>query len=136
MQENPYSGIVLEMQRNAQSVQFEHIRIGEVVSLSPFTVRIAGLDLTGESLRLAAHLKAGYEVKTEMEMTGIKEVRIEGAELGIASGTFEATGDDESRMKAEEVSARLIRPLTVGDTVVALTNDNQIFYVIEKVVEV
>lgn len=84
------------------------VQIMRVVSVDPFKIEADKIHAEGKRLVIAAHLLKGYERKVKVQ---------------TETGTFTQT---------ETLVEDLLR---VGDTVVVMASDNnQIFYVIDKAV--
>lgn len=92
------------------------VLIGTVVSVSPLKVRVDGLDVGAESLRINAALLAGYDPGLSGTLTGTGS---------MGPVTTEVKPGDLSREKDA---------LQAGDSVAVLSLDRQTYYILCKVV--
>jgi len=117
MQGDPYSRLRRMIRtEGAGAAQEGALRItpGTVLSTSPFTVDVAGTTQEAERVYISARLLQGH------------------TEPVALSGLTCATG----AVDGSEAVLTVRKPvLQAGDTVLLLTNDNQTFYLIDKVVQ-
>ena len=111
MDGNPYSRLVAAMREipgRSQGGTGLHIRLGTVQSCTPLVVRTAGIDLPASALKINERLTAGSKTKQK-----------------IVTAT--------SVLDNAEVT-QLSLDLEEGDRVLLLTEDDQMFYIVMKVV--
>ena len=120
------------------------MRLGEVVSKEPLKVKVAGLIQPTEVLKINERLVKGAKWKTKTTspnsdyniLTGpisgpVQGVHGIGALIELTDGYVhsEDTTIDEATVEQLELD------LEVGDEVLLLTEDDQVFYIIMKVVD-
>ncbi len=120
------------------------MRLGEVISKEPLKVKVAGLNQPTEALKINERLVKGAKWKTKTtspnsdirDFTGPISGPVQGVH-GIGS-LIEFTGGDvhiPDTTIDEATVEQLELDLEVGDTVLLLTEDDQVFYIIMKVVD-
>jgi len=142
MQEDPYSGLISLMQEAGAPkgpVGPAHIRLGKVLSADPLKVDVAGTIQEGERIYICHRL-----VKEHREL-----LRLDCADTS-ARFTFSSScphnahgshSDDPASftagtLKTPRCVATQAEPvLKPGDEVLLLTEDDQIFFLIDKVVK-
>nr|PZN08199.1 MAG: hypothetical protein DIU64_10940 [Caldicoprobacter oshimai] len=114
MEDNPYAVLanILTQSNNSQFVIYQ----GKVIKVSPLTIKTAGLLLSGNELMVNSML-----LRQKVTITNISGNLAAQEHLSIAGG---------------ELAAELTPDFQVGDTVLLLTTDQQLFYVLCKVVSV
>lgn len=120
------------------------MRLGEVVSREPLAVRVAGAPQPAEALRINERLVKGAKWKTRTTSPSSDYRALSGpiegpvstphgtGALSSLTGGQVHSGDtviDEAEVEQLEID------LEAGDTVLLLTEDDQIFYIIMKVAE-
>lgn len=120
------------------------MRLGEVISREPLKVKVAGLTQPTQVLKINERLVKGakWKAKTTSPNSDIKDftgpisgpvstphglgalIEFTGGEVHIPDTTI-----DEATVEQLELD------LEVGDTVLLLTEDDQVFYIIMKVVD-
>ena len=126
MQDNPYMAMLDGIKQRAQA-GFSPVRTGVVVGVSPLTVSTGGITLSGADLLVNADLLPRTRQVRLTEAEGI----IDGDASGAANGTL-TLGLQEVDIictAAEQDGA-----LSVGNRVVMLTEDNNVFTVLCRVV--
>lgn len=93
------------------------LRVGKVKSVKPLTVNAAGLTLPTESLRVNERLAKGAKWR----------VKLKSKQLDFRSSTSGTVEDAETE--------QLELDLEKDDRVLLLTQDDQIFYIVMKVVD-
>ena len=112
------------------------LRIGEVIDTDPLTVRIGGTDQSGNALWLAERLKDNHT--REMNFEG--DLRIDETEGQIYEEEEEQGGSmtiNSGHLSGEitgNLTGTLQEILSPGDRVLCLTEDDQEFYLLDKVV--
>lgn len=157
METDPYAGLValirgqgLDTNPAGDSVQAglgaapARMRLGQVVSTVPLKVKVAGLTQPTEALKINERLVKGARWKTRTTSPSSDYGGLTGPISGPVShppgmGTLvEFTGGQvhvEETVIDEAVVEQLELDLAVGDTVLLLTEDDQIFYILMKVVD-
>ena len=145
---DPYLGLNNHIRQQAQSQIPTYYVIGKIMSLKPFCVRAAGMNLDREDLSIAQHLLPGWtEHLTNLEWptkTRLPEKKFQGKcwvpfGTGVIEGTAEVTRPEEEAAgkTAKEATATHDRPLAVGDMVLLIpSEDGQTYYIVEKLVGV
>ena len=156
MQGNPYAGLVALMRGQGgdnnpagDSAQAGigaapvRMRLGTVVSAAPLKVRVAGLVQPPSALRLNERLAKGAWWKTKTTspdsdynaLTGpisgpVNTPAGQGSLISLTAGQVHSgdTTIDLARVEQLEID------LEVGDRVLLLTEDDQVFYIVMKVV--
>lgn len=115
MEDNPYAVLVniLKQSNDSQLALYQ----GKVIKISPLTIDAAGITLSGNELMVSSTL-----LQQNISMTNVSgDLTAQLTNLNISTG---------------RLSAKLTPDLRVGDTVLLLTMDQQLFYVLCKVVSV
>ena len=120
------------------------MRLGEVITASPLTVRVAGLIQPPRALRINERLTKGAKWKTKTTspnsdyngLSGPISGPVDtphgtGALISLTSGEVHSTDTtiDEAVVEQLEID------LEPGDEVLLLTEDDQVFYIVMKVVK-
>lgn len=120
------------------------MRLGEVVSRVPLKVKVAGLNQPTEVLKINERLVKGakWKTKTTSPDSDIKDFTgpISGPVQGVhgIGALIEFTGGEvhiPDTIIDEATVEQLEIDLEVGDEVLMLTEDDQVFYIIMKVVD-
>ena len=127
MQDNPYMAMLNGIKKQAQAGTFPPVRTGVVVSVSPLAVNTGGITLSGADLLVNADLLPRTRSVKLTEPSGT----IKGDATGAANGalTVEFQEAEAIFTETEQNGA-----LAVGNRVVLLTEDNNVFVVVCKVV--
>jgi len=130
MEDNPYSRFVglLKQESNRITKYQATMHRGEVVKTSPLTIRTAGIDITGNELMVNTNMLKHAASVSMTEILGILTATVD-----CAQGAINNISISDGNITT---SAELIPDLSVGDNVLLLTNDGQLFYVLCKVVNV
>lgn len=130
MKENPYSaiaGLIAEAGRPKGLAKPIRLRLGTVLSAAPLKVDVAGTTQEAERFYISHRLLDGHEEKVSLKG---------------GSGGFDANGGTHrvalvpGTLTVEEAAMRQAGPvLKPKDEVLLLTEDDQYFYLIDKVVK-
>lgn len=120
------------------------LRLGEVVTTAPLTIKVAGIVQPTSALRINERLVKGASWRASIasrngtlsELSGPIEGPViapmgEGALVKLTGGTIHSGNVSI----AQATVSQLEIDLDPGDAVLLLTEDDQIFYIIMKVVE-
>ena len=119
MEDNPYSLFAQLMKPPETQLKLYK---GEVIKISPLTINAAGIELSGNELMVnAAMLKHNASVSMVDVSGSLSASPVD--TLTISSGNISATSE-------------IFPDLAIGDSVLLLTTDAQLFYVLCKVVNV
>lgn len=127
MQDNPYMAMLGSIKQQAQAGAYPPMRTGVVVSVSPLAVNTGGITLTGGDLLISADLLPRTRQVRLTEQSGTAKGDASGAANGTL--TIELQEADIICTIAEQNGT-----LAGGDRVVLLTEDNNTFVVLCKVV--
>lgn len=112
MEDNPYSKFVSLFQPSDNRLSLFR---GKVIKIVPLTIDAAGITLSGNELMVNAEL-----LERDISISDISgSISTDSSELTITDG---------------EVEAKCMPNISAGDTVLLLTLDQQLFYVLCKVV--
>lgn len=143
---DPYLGLREVIREQARQQAPPGLLTGKVLCVDPLTVRAAGLNLTGDDLRLAQHLTPAWPARLagglswpvqstlpQQTLTGSCKVTVNGTEYtGIASVICPQevlTGNTALPPVATYA------PLAAGDEVLLLPDsEGQVYYLIERMV--
>lgn len=114
MEDNPYSQFIGLIKPSDNSLSLFQ---GRVIKTAPLTIDAAGITVSGKELMVNATL-----LKHDVSVSD-------------ASGSL-STDSSELTITDGELEIKCIPSLTAGDTVLLLTLDQQLFYVLCKVVSV
>lgn len=103
------------------------MRLGTVLTASPLTVRVTGLTQPTRALRINERLTKGAKWKTKTTSPNSDYRGLSGAVTGQVRSTD--TVIDEAKVEQLEID------LEPGDEVLLLTEDDQVFYIVMKVVK-
>ncbi len=113
-----------------------NLRIGEVIETDPLIVRIGGTDQAGTAIWVAERLKEEHTLEMNVEgtirlgeTTGrlYEEEEEQGSSLTVNSGHLSGDFTGNLTGTVQEI-------LSPGDRVLCLTEDDQEFYILDKVV--
>ena len=103
------------------------LRLGTVRAVSPLSVEVAGTEQEAERFYICRRLVRGHTEK--IQLTG-------GAGGFTANGSSHSVSIDSGTVQITRLTATLEEPvLQAGDLVLLLTDDDQTFYLIDKVVQ-
>lgn len=138
---NPYARMAALMHDEAgqtSTARSAILRLGTVVQQKPLEVTTAGVRLPVEALRINERLAKGAKWKTKL--TAPVDVLDDPARLpaGAFTRVKDVMGstvynDEVSIDQAEQEQLEI--DLETGDTVLLLTEDDQVFYILMKVVD-
>lgn len=157
MDTNPYAGLVALVRRQSSDAgpagdsagaglgaAPARMRLGRVAATAPLTVRVAGSIQPPGTLKINERLTLGARWKTKLTSPSGNYRDLTGPIAGPVStphgaGTLsELTGGQvhsRDTVIDKTVVEQLELDLDVGDTVLLLTEDDQVFYIIMKVVD-
>lgn len=141
---DPYLGLNEHLRRCANEQIKSHYKIGTVISIDPLIIRSDGFNLDKTDLMIAQHLKAGFTeslINLAWDISAdLPVARFTGTcACSAGAGTAEVMRPRETvRGKtAAKASITHERPLSVEDVVLLIPSDDaQIYYVVDKLVEV
>lgn len=120
------------------------MRLGTVLTAAPLTVRVAGIPQPTRALRINERLVKGAKWKTRTTspssdyngLTGpisgpVSTPAGQGALVSLTAGQVHST----ETVVDEAVVEQLELDLEIGDEVLLLTEDDQVFYIVMKVVK-
>ncbi|MDR3728902.1 MAG: DUF2577 family protein [Oscillospiraceae bacterium] len=103
------------------------LRLGTVRAVSPLSVEVAGTEQEAERFYICHRLARGHTEK--IQLTG-------GTGSFSANGGTHGVSIDPGTVQINQLTATLEEPvLQAGDLVLLLTDDDQTFYLIDKVVQ-
>lgn len=117
------------------------LRLGEVLSASPLKLDVAGTVQEAERIRLCHSLTVGSTCRASLRGIGLTAGDIPGPvtyEEGVltqGAKVMEGTLSARSVEVEDLTLTRLELGLKAGDVVLLLTDDDQTFYLIDKVVQ-
>lgn len=132
---DPFVGLTRFFDGRAREQVPVYYAIGKVISISPLTVRAAGMDLDRDDLRIAQHLLPGWSSNQLLK----KEW---GAESALPEKTFYgkcscAVGAGTAWVTRPQETVRGAVPPAVDDEVLLIPSaDGQLYYLVDKLVEV
>lgn len=103
------------------------MRLGEVITAAPLTVRVAGILQPTKALRINERLTKGAKWKTKTTSPNSDYRKLSGAVTGQVHSAD--TVIDEAKVEQLEID------LEPGDEVLLLTEDDQVFFIVMKVVK-
>ncbi len=139
MQGDAYSEIV-DMIRVAQTAPFGmgpvHLRRGEVLGLDPLKIDVAGTPQEAERFFISHRLLKGHRETLNLECTEVSARFSLTASCPCPDGghSGSSAAAEGGTLTAKAVAAVAEPVLKEGDIVLLLTEDDQIFYLIDKVV--
>ena len=139
MDGNPYASFVALMQRQGEEygptgdsqqaglgAVSARMRLGTVLTTAPLTVRVAGLTQPAAALRINERLVKGAKWKTKTISPD--------SDYSLLSGAVTGQIHSDDTVIDEAVVEQLKLDLEPGDEVLLLTEDDQVFFIIMKVV--
>ncbi len=129
MEGNPYQKMLDIMKNEAKSIQKTWLRVGEVVKVDPLTIRIAETEQSGNHLWINEQIQNEHKETVSFVGTGSLTGQLNGNRTTFSMD--EEIPDERIRVQGENVLKNCLR---VGDKVLTLSEDDQIFYVLCKVV--
>lgn len=141
---DPYLGLNDHIRRQAKDQVPMYYTIGKVLSLRPMIVRAAGMNLEKDDLKIAQHLMPDWiEPLTKLEWPLTAELpwaKFTGeCSCSAGVGTCYVIRPDETVEGKTTEKATVTHPtaLLVGDEVILIpSSDGQMFYMVDKLVEV
>ncbi len=127
MQDNPYMAMLNSINQQAQAGMFPPVRTGVVVGVAPLAVNTGGITLSGADLLVNADVLPRTRTVKLTEPIGT----IKGDATGAANGVLTV---DLQEAEAIFTETEQDGTLAVGNRVVLLTEDNNVFVVMCKVV--
>ena len=127
MQDNPYMAMLNSITKQAQAGMFPSVRTGLVVGVAPLSVNAGGITLSGPDLLVNADLLP----RTRQVQLSEPEGTIDAVATGAANG---ATILDLEEADIICTAVEQDGTLAVGNRVVLLSEDNNVFVVLCKVV--
>lgn len=127
MQDNPYMAMLDGIRQRAQAGTFSPVRTGVVVGVSPLAVNTGGITLSGTDLLVNFNLLPRIRQLRLTEADGV----IDGDASGAANGTLSI---ELQEMDIVCTAAEQYGALSVGNRVVLITEDNNVFIVLCRVV--
>lgn len=137
MREDPYSGLVSLMQeagRPQGPVGPAHLRLGTVLSADPLKVDVAGTIQEAGRFYISHRLVKEHWELLRLDCTGVSEQFSLTASCPISAHPGSAASSSGSLATPHCVATQAEPVLKPGDEVLLLTEDDQIFFVIDKVV--
>lgn len=136
MEQDPYSELYHIMRTAGQPdgpVGPAHLRQGKVLSVSPLKVDVAGTVQEADRFYISHRLLQGHAEQLDLQCSGVSgSLQISAScpygahsSMSVSSGVLAATA---AAAQAEPV-------LKAGDLVLLLTDDDQVFYLMDKVVK-
>lgn len=137
MRGDPYSELVGIMQETAQPqgpVGPVHLRLGTVLEADPLKVDVAGTDQEAARFYISHRLVKEHWELLRLDCTGVSEqfALTAGCPLSAHSGSAASSSGTLNTPHCVATQAEPV--LKPGDEVLLLTEDDQIFFVIDKVV--
>lgn len=136
MKEDPYSGLYRIMQSaggGAVPAGNARLRLGTVLSVMPLKIDVAGTEQEAARFWISHRLVDGHREKLRVTGSAVSGALAISASCGKG---FHTSMDIHSGTVALDAVATQDGPVLVaGDTVLLLTEDDQIFYIIDKVVQ-
>lgn len=136
MREDPFSGLY-GMMREAGGAAVPagnaRLRLGTVTSPAPLEIDVAGTAQEAERLYISHRLVDGHREKLRVTGSAVSGALAINASCGKGSHT--SMDIHSGTVALDAVAAQSGPVLAAGDTVLLLTEDDQIFYIIDKVVQ-
>ncbi len=117
------------------------LRLGTVLSASPLKLDVAGTIQEVERIKICRGLTAGSACRASLQGTGQTAGGVSGPVTYRKNGLIQSAEVVEGTLSAQSVEVadltltRLELGLKAGDVVLLLTDDDQTFYLIDKVVQ-
>lgn len=138
MREDPYSGFVRLMQEAGQPkspVGPVHLRLGTVLSADPLAVDVAGTTQEAGRFYISHRLVKEHQELLRLDCSGVKEKFTLSVPCPVSAHSGHPGSSDGSLYTPHCVAVQAEPVLKTGDEVLLLTEDDQIFFVIDKVVK-
>ncbi|MEG0780766.1 MAG: DUF2577 family protein, partial [Oscillospiraceae bacterium] len=111
------------------------LRLGTVVSATPLRLDVAGLIVEGSDLYLCDRLRAGHREKLTVESSQVTGAVSGSVSCSHAPAVLSYTIQSGTARLGTATVVLLESPLQAGDAVLLLTEDDQTFYCMDKVVK-
>lgn len=138
MKEDPYSGLVSLMQeagRPKGPVGPAHLRLGTVVSADPLAVDVAGTPQEAARFYISHRLVKEHQELLRLDCTDVAEQYALSVSCPISAHSGAPASSSGTLYTPHCVATQAEPVLKPGDEVLLLTEDDQIFFVIDKVVK-
>lgn len=139
MKEDPYSALAGMMRDAGQSGGFFtpiRLLLGTILSASPLKVDVAGTIQEAERIYISHRLVEGHRELLELACTGVSASFSLSASCPKSAHGGSAASASGGTLATPRCAATQAEPvLKPGDEVLLLTQDDQIFYLIDKVVK-
>lgn len=139
MREDPYSEIVGLMRTAGQPsgpVGPAHLRLGTVLSAAPLRVDVAGTIQEADRFYISHRLVQGHQELLGLDCTGVTAGFLLSVSCPISAHSGSSAVSKAGTMHTPHCTAIQAEPvLKEGDEVLLLTEDDQWFYLIDKVVK-
>ena len=140
MKENPYSAMIGVMRQAAEPSGPAgpiHLLLGKVLSADPLKVDVAGTPQEADRFYVSLHLLKGWKETLDLECSEVSgrfalTASCPCPDGGGHSGSAATMADGTMTAKCSATLAETV--LKQGDLVLLLSEDNQVFYLIDKVV--
>lgn len=137
MQENAYSELVSIMRETAKPkgpMGPIHLRLGVVLEADPLKVDVAGTIQEAERFYISHRLVKGHQELLELDCSGVNGNLSIQASCGY--GSHSSMSVSSGTLNTPRCVAAQAEPvLKAGDEVLLLTEDDQTFYLMDKVVK-
>lgn len=138
MREDPYSELAGLMREAAQPqgpVGSAHLRLGTVISADPLKVDVAGTSQEAARFYISHRLVKEHQELLRLDCTGVTEQFSLTASCPLSAHPG-WPGSSSGTLNTPNCVATQAEPvLKPGDEVLLLTEDDQIFFIIDKVVK-
>lgn len=138
MKGDPYSRLVSLMREAGRSkgpVGPVHLRLGTVVSADPLAVDVAGTPQEAARFYISHRLVKEHWELLRLDCTGVAEQFTLSVSCPISAHSGDPGSSSGSLYTPHCVATQAEPVLKRGDEVLLLTEDDQIFFVIDKVVK-
>ena len=140
MKENPYSamlGVMRQVSEPAGPAAAIHLLLGKVLSADPLRVDVAGTPQEAERFYVSLHLLKGWKETLDLECSEVSgrfalTASCPCPDGGGHNGSAATMADGTMTAKCSATLAETV--LKQGELVLLLSKDNQVFYLIDKVV--
>lgn len=136
MKEDPFSGLY-GLMRDAGGAAVPagnaRLRLGTVTSPAPLKIDVAGTEQEAARFWIAHRLVDGHREKLRVTGSAVSGALAINAACG--NGSHASMTIRSGTVALDAVAAQSGPVLAAGDTVLLLTEDDQIFYIIDKVVQ-
>lgn len=135
MKEDPFSGLY-NLMRTAGGAdvppEAARLRLGKVLSVAPLKVDVAGTMQEAERFYISHRLTDGHTEKLSVSVSAVSGDLSISASCG--NGSHSAMAISSGTVALDAVATQDGPVLKKGDQVLLLTTDDQVFYIIDKVV--